>query len=243
MGKIKTKVVKRTKKKSTVDSNLNTTGELGNSITNVTIPTNLTPYDIFLRCLKRAENLIAFHSGDKNPNEEHFCDAYRASVVLTIAALDAYTRTVVIIKIKEKLKKKPKPSDSIYEYIKSIMSHDTLLETAMNETFFTEIETQISNDFQKKSFQGERKITHYMEYAGFKNIIGLVAKKTNLNEDNLKQELDKFTKRRHTIAHGGDYDINQIPFKELGIDKDFAQKCIKIVSEFTKTVNEICFKK
>ena len=65
------------------------------------IPDDLTPFDIFNRCIKRAENLINFHSEDKNPDEEHFCDAYRASVVLTIAALDAYTRTVTIIKIKE----------------------------------------------------------------------------------------------------------------------------------------------
>jgi hypothetical protein len=62
------------------------------------IPKSITPYDIFLRCIKRAENLINFHSDDKNPTEEHFCDAYRASVVLTIAALDAYTRTVTITK-------------------------------------------------------------------------------------------------------------------------------------------------
>jgi hypothetical protein len=203
----------------------------------------LTPYDIFVRCLKRAENLVSFHSDDKNPEEENFCDAYRAAVVLTIGALDAYTRTVVIVKIKEKLKRKPKSSDPIYSYIKSIMSHDTLLETAMNETFFSEIETQISDDFQKKSFQGERKITHYMEYAGYKNIIGLVAKKNNYNEHNLKQELDAFTKRRHAIAHGGDYDISQIPFKELEIKKEYALKCIKVVGEFTKTLNEICFKK
>lgn len=241
--KTKGQSVKRVRKEPSPD-NSSVTGELSDSNSTTTyIPTNLTPYDIFLRCIKRAENLIGFHSDDKNPDEEHFCDAYRASVVLTIAALDAYTRTVVIIKIKEKLKRKPKPTDPIYEYIKSIMSHDNVLESAMNDTFFNEIETQITNDFQKKAFQGERKITHYMEYAGYKNVIGQVAKKINHNEDNLKKSIDKFTKRRHTIAHGGDYDINQIPFKELEIKKEFAVECIKVVSEFTKTLNEICFKK
>ena len=207
------------------------------------IPLDFSAYDIFLRCIKRAENLINFHSDDKNPDEEHFCDAYRASVVLTIAALDAYTRTVAIIKIKEKLKKKPKLADPLCVYIKTIMSHDTLLECAMNDNFFAEIETQITSDFQKKSFQGERKITHYLELAGYKNIFGIVAKKNNTNEQNLKNDIDNYTKRRHTIAHGGDYDINQIPFKELHIKKDFALTCHKVVSEFTKSLNEICFKK
>jgi hypothetical protein len=123
------------------------------------------------------------------------------------------------------------------------MTHDGLLESAMNDSFFEEIEQQISDDFQKKSFQGERKITHYMELAGYKNIFGIVSKKNNLNEQNLKESIDRFTKRRHTIAHGGDYDINQIPFRELEIDKDFAKECHKIVSDFTKTLNEICFNK
>ncbi len=208
----------------------------------LSIPVSITPYDIFLRCIKRAENLINFHSDDKNPDEEHFCDAYRASIVLTIAALDAYIRTVTITKIREKLKRKLKVTDPLFQYIKSIMSHDGLLESAMNDCFFEEIERQISDDFQKKSFQGERKITHYMELAGYKNIFQLISKKDNLNEHNLKDSIDKFTKRRHTIAHGGDYDINQIPFKELEINKEFAKECHKIVSDFTKTLNEICFK-
>lgn len=209
----------------------------------VTIPVDLSPFDIFLRCIKRAENLINFHSDDKNPEEEHFCDAYRASVVLTIAALDAYTRTVAIIKIKEKLKRKPKANDPLCIYIKTIMTHDTLLECAMNDSFFIEIENQITNDFQRKSFQGERKISHYMELAGYKNIFGIVSKKDNSNEHNLKIKIDDFTKRRHTIAHGGDYDITQIPYKEIEIKKEYAVECHKIVSNFTKTLNEICFKK
>jgi hypothetical protein len=234
---------KGTGRKSKKKASATSTDSLGDITIVVAPPETLTPYDIFIRCIKRAENLINFHSDDKNPDEEHFCDAYRASVVLTIAALDAYTRTVAIIKIKEKLKKKPKATDPLCIYIKSIMTHDSLLECAMNDSFFTEIENQISNDFQKKSFQGERKISHYLELAGYKNIFGIVSKKNNSNEHNLKTRIDDFTKRRHTIAHGGDYDINQIPFKELEIKKDFAVECHKVVSEFTKTLNEICFKK
>jgi hypothetical protein len=208
-----------------------------------TAPSILTPFDIFVRCIKRAENLISFHKNDENPQADNYCDAYRAAIVLTIAALDAYIRTVAIAKIVEKLKKKPKMSDPLCVYIKEIMSHESLLESAMNESFFLEIETQITNDFQKISFQGERRISHYMELAGYKNIIGIVAKKRNTNEHNLKKSIDTFTKRRHTIAHGGDYDINQTPFKEIEIEKPFAVECIKIVSDFTATLNEICFKK
>jgi hypothetical protein len=226
-----------------ITSLTSTATSTGKATKPVSIPDSLTPYDIFLRCIKRAENLISFHSDDKNPEEEHFCDAYRASVVLTIAALDAYTRTVTIIKMKEKLKKKPKPTDPLYLYVKSIMSHETLLETAMNDTFFSEIENYISNDFQRKSFQGEKKINYYMSLAGYKNIIGSVATKSKYNEGLLKSDLDRYTQRRHTIAHGGDYDISQNPYKEIEIKKEYAIECLKVVKDFTLTLNDICFKK
>lgn len=229
-------------KVSSEEAKSNSTSDI-NGTKPISIPIDFTAFDVFMRCIKRAENLINFHSEDKNPEEEHFCDAYRASVVLTIAALDAYTRTVAIIKIKEKLKRKPKQTDPLCIYIKTIMTHETLLECAMNDNFFFQIETEIANDFQKKSFQGERKISHYMELAGYKNVFGMVSKKDNSNEHNLKTKIDDFTKRRHTIAHGGDYDINQIPYKEFEIKKDYAVECHKIVSNFTKTLNEICFKK
>lgn len=225
------------------DSRLNTIGGLNDSSSKVISPLNLTPYDIFLRCIKRAENLINFHSEDKNPDEEHFCDAYRASVVLTIAALDAYARTVAIAKIKEKIARKLKAKDPLRDYLKKIMTHDSLLESALNESFLTEIEAQISNDFHQKSFQGHENISEYMNLAGYPNIIGIVAKKKNLHEDILKADINKYTKRRHTIAHNGDYATNQTPYKELEIDKKFAQSCLALISDFTKTLDEIFFKK
>ncbi len=230
-------------KKTKTSISATSSGGISDSSIPPKIPETLTPYDIFLRCIKRAENLINFHKEEENPHEEHYCDAYRASVVLTIAALDAYIRTVTIAKIKEKIKKKPKMTDPLCVYIKSIMPHDSLLESAMNDSFFPEIEIQITNDFQKISFQGERKITHYMELIGFKNIFGIVARKLNTNELNLKSSIDEFTKRRHTIAHGGDYDINQIPYKEIDITKEFAINCQKTVTDLTFTLNDICFKK
>ncbi|MFM2224174.1 MAG: hypothetical protein RJA07_376 [Bacteroidota bacterium] len=230
-------------RKSKKDSSLTTIGEVSDVSTAPTIPPDLTPYTIFLRCIKRAENLINFHSSDANPNEEHFCDAYRASIVLTIAALDAYARTVAIIKIKERIANKLKAKDPLRAYLKKIMTHDCLLESSLNDSFISEIEIQISNDFHQKSFQGDEKITEYFTLAGLSNIIGAVAAKQNKNEKTLKEEINKYTKRRHTIAHNGDYATNQVPYKELEIQKEFAENCHKLISEFTKTLNEICFKK
>ncbi|MDD2287163.1 MAG: hypothetical protein PHQ11_17400, partial [Paludibacter sp.] len=59
----------------------------------------LSPLDVFEKCIKRAENLISFHTKTeeiKEISDQHYCDCYRAAVVLSISALDAFIRTIVI---------------------------------------------------------------------------------------------------------------------------------------------------
>ena len=62
----------------------------------------LSSYEVFEKCIKRAENLISFHSSTEKIeeiSEQHYCDCYRAAVVLSISALDAFVRKVVISEI------------------------------------------------------------------------------------------------------------------------------------------------
>lgn len=233
---------KRTGKMSKEKSLSTDTGNLGESKP-PEIPDMLSPYDIFLRCIKRAQNLVDFHASPEQKEEDKHFDAYRAAVVLSIAALDAFIRTIVIDKIKEKLIKQRKLPKELYTYIKNVMTHDTLIECARLDIFLQTISEQITIDFQTKSFQGERKISYYMELAGYKNIFSIVSEKANKFEKNLVLEIEKYTTRRHTIAHGGDYNINQTPYKENEISKSYAEGCINIVSEFAKHLNEICNKK
>lgn len=82
-----------------------------------------------------------------------------------------------------------------------------------------------------------------MELAGYKKIFVTVSEKANKFEKNLISDIEKFTTRRHIIAHGGDYNINQMPYKENDITRTYAEECISVVSEFAKHINEICNKK
>jgi len=54
---------------------------------------SITAYDVFEKCIVRTENLISVNDSTKEIeaiSEEHYCDCYRAVVVLTISALDAF---------------------------------------------------------------------------------------------------------------------------------------------------------
>ncbi len=239
----KTREVRESSPSSTV-----LTENLALSETTVAVLTkgeSLSPYDIFKRCIKRADNLLSFHKDGSAPeNDENFCDAYRAAIVLSISALDAFVRSLVIEKIKETLSNKSiQVPQKLSDYIKNLLNQDRLLEAARNYNLHEIVEKHIKEDFSTKSFQGEWKITVYMEIAGYKDIFQQVSADADINKEKLIGKLKQFTDRRHIIAHSGDYDLNQTPHSENSIDKKYAKECIDLVSKFAKHINEICQKK
>ena len=89
--------------------------------------TTLSSYDIFEKCIKRAENLVSFHTKTaelKDISEQHYCDCYRSAIVLSISALDAFIRTIIISEIRKKIiDKNNKLPTKLSEYIKSLMNY------------------------------------------------------------------------------------------------------------------------
>lgn len=206
----------------------------------------LSSYDIFEKCIRRAENLISFHTTtDKvvGISEEHYCDSFRAAVVLTISALDAFIRKVLVSEVRKAITDKKPLVPKLGDYIKSLLDQDKLLEAARNYDLLERVEVAIKADFETKSFQGEHNINKFMEMVGHKEIFSQVAVQVDINEKNLRKKLAIFTNRRHVIAHSGDYDLNANPHKENSIDKKYAEECIKAVSIFAKTIHEIVEKK
>lgn len=202
----------------------------------------LSSFEIFDKCIKRAENLVSVHdSTDKieEISDQHYCDFYRAAVVLSISALDAFIRKVIISEIAKILSSNTVLNDKLSEYIKNLLNQDKLLEAARKYDLLERVEKAVKEDFETKSFQGEWKITSFLEIVGYKNIFSEVSIKVDINERNLKKKLNIFTNRRHIIAHSGDYDLNQNPHIENDIDKAFAKDCIETVRLFAKTINEI----
>jgi hypothetical protein len=210
-----------------------------------TITPKLSPYDIFQRCIRRAQNLIDFHSEENgSKTDEHFCDAYRSAIVLSISALDAFIRAIVTEKINNILLDNSKElPEKLSAYLKGLLNQDKLLSAARKYNLQEVVDKHIKEDFGTKSFQGEWKIKTYMEIIGYTNIFKQVSEKADISETNLMRKLDIYTQRRHVIAHSGDYDLNSTTQTENTIEKKFAQECVDLVNKFAKHVNEICQKK
>jgi hypothetical protein len=204
---------------------------------------SVSSYDIFLACISRANNIVKLHKaahGKKAKPEKYLTDAHRAAVVLAISALDAFIRSLVVTKVRQLLSDKRKTiPDSLCALVKKLLKEDGLFDAARQYDLLERVEKALQGDFEKKSFQGTKVITEYLEMVGHKNVFHSVAIKAQINEDKLRDQLDEFTKRRHIIAHNGDLDLTENPPKEKAITKTYATDCIKLVSRIAKTINEM----
>lgn len=219
--------------------------------TETTQPTTLTPsvskalssLDIFKYCIERAKNLIKLHKaahGKATRPEKHFADAHRAAIVLAISALDAFIRSFVLSRTRKLLgEKKSVLPDSLLEHIKRFLKYDDLIEAARKDDLLDRVEKAFMNDFERRSFQGTKNIEEYLQMVGFSDVFHKVAIRAKLNEDSLKENLDRFTNRRHTIAHRGDYDLTQNPPIENRVTKKDANECIKLVSTIANCIYDM----
>lgn len=200
-------------------------------------------HKIFLLCIERAKNLLKIHKtahGNQARPEGYLSDAHRAAIVLSISALDAYVRTVCLERIRVIVADKSRELPAaLSAEIKKFLKDDHLLEAARKDDLLSRVEKAFRQDFERKSFQGVKSITECLQFAGFEDVFHAVAVAESLNEDNLKEELNSFTKRRHSIAHQGDYDLSQNPPVENTIRKSDAEGCIKLITKIAAAIHKL----
>lgn len=203
----------------------------------------VTCYRIFENSLKRAENLFRLRGESKAKTAKsipEIGDARRAAIVLAVAALDAYVRTFVVEKIMAKLADlNQQVPAQLKEQAKNFLGHDGLFDAARHGDLSSRLEKAFRESFEQKSFQGVKNIEEAMKLIGHENVFHIIACSASVNEDHLKRDLGRFTKRRHIIAHCGDYDLNQTPPKENDISDDEVGKCIETVKLMAAEIHKL----
>jgi hypothetical protein len=200
-------------------------------------------FKIFNSSIKRAENLLTINIDSEKKIlsiiEDKLLDSYRAVIVLSISALDAYIKTFLIVEIRQRLETKNLSSD-LKKYIKEeLFTKDTLHQHALESNFFEKVIERFDEDFEKRSFQGQKSIDKYMALAGFNNIFKLVSKSADKSADNLLSDIERFTQRRHLIVHCGDHDLNQTSVTEAKITEKEASDCIKLVTLIASEIHKL----
>lgn len=200
-------------------------------------------YKIFNSSIKRAENLLKINVDAKNKklsiSEDKLLDSYRAVIVLSISALDAYIKTFLIVEIRQRLNDKTLSPD-LKKYIKEeLFTKDTLHQHVLEANFFEKVIERFDDDFEKKSFQGQKSIEKYMSLAGFNQVFKLISKSADKSVDNLLSDIEKYTQRRHLIVHCGDHDLNQTTLTENKIAVSEASECVKLVSLIANEIHKL----
>lgn len=202
-----------------------------------------TPFAMFEQSIERAKNLLKIHEmahGEASRPPVLLADAHRASIVLAVSALDAYIRTLVVNKVLATLKDPSiQVSLKLREQLKQMLGQDELLDAARIGDLSTRVERALKDKMEESSFQGVAKITEAMKLIGHEDIFKTVARSASRNEQELKENVSRFTKRRHIIAHCGDYDLTQTPPTENTITKQEANECIKVMQMVAQEIEKV----
>ncbi len=203
----------------------------------------LNSYNIFDLCIQRARNLVKLHEavhGKAGKPEKYTSDAHRAAIVLAISALDAFVRDFVIARTRTLLASKAVALPAaLSAEIKKFLKDDVLIDAARKDDLLERVEKAFRGDFERRSFQGTKNIEEQLSIVGYDDVFHEVAVKAQLNEDKLREDLNRFTERRHAIAHRGDYNLTENPPKENVVNKKDAEDCIKLVSLIAKQMYEL----
>jgi len=204
-------------------------------------------FHIFSQSIQRSKNLLKIHDlahGKKAKPEKYLSDIHRAAVVLAISAMDAFICKFITTKISDLLsddsKEPPGPLLNKIREVTEKPKHTLIIDAVRKNNIRQLIEDILQEEYEKKIFQGTDSIERCMNIVGYKNVFKTIASKAKLNEDDMKNELNNYTKRRHIIVHRGDFDINENPPKtENTITKTYAKKCISLIEKIAKQINEL----
>lgn len=204
-------------------------------------------FKIFNSSIRRAENLLTINISSDNASllisEDKLLDSYRAVIVLSISALDAYVKTFLIVEIKRSLNEK-KLSADLKKYIKEeLFTKETLHQHVLEDNFYEKVIEKFDEDFEKKSFQGQKSIDKYMKLAGLNQVFKLISNSADKSVDKLHAAIENFTQRRHLIVHCGDHDLTQTTLTEIIISEKDASDCIKLVSLIASEIHKIATSK
>lgn len=200
-------------------------------------------FKIFNSGIKRAENLLSIDidsNGDSiSINDNKLQDSYRAVIVLSISALDAYIKTFLIVEIRKSLNEK-KLSKDLKTYIKDeLFSKEELHQVVLENSFYDKVIEKFDADFEKRSFQGQKSIDKFMRLAGFNQVFKQIANSADKSIDNLLSSIENYTQRRHLIVHCGDHDLTQTELTENEVKKDEASKCLELVKLIATEIHKI----
>jgi len=195
----------------------------------------------FERVILRSLNLVSLHDILRErlgtaDSPLDFSDLLRASVVLAVAAMDAYFTDVFAERLVPFLKKKGPTKDLAQLLGEAGLNTDVALELLSMERPFRRIRTLLESCLELHVTQRIDAINELFKAYGIPNLCEHVERK--LGRTQLCRRVDLLVERRHAIAHDGDLNSHG---RLMDINATWVKNKLQDVVIFVSTADEILY--
>lgn len=197
-------------------------------------------YNIFQKTIKRSNGLIQIYEKAKD-NEDfsgyNITDLIRSAVVLSVSGMDAYFTSRFTESLIPFIKKNGATKDLINILYEAGLDTEQALEMLTMNRPYRRVRTLVDQHLSKHVTQRFNVIDELFKIYGINNLSdnaeGLCGRKT------LKTRVERTVKRRHSIAHNGDYNSH---YRLKEINSKTIQKQIDDVELFVEKCEELIAK-
>lgn len=208
-----------------------------------TLPSSMPfrPHDAATHALTRAENLLdAANTADLPPAVAG--DMRRSSLVLAVAAVDAYMHRLIVDRfdmwgqIPGKLAERPIRLDQLVESGKA--SYRAARRPPFDNRPGVSVKNVLRNQLLSESFQSLRSIEDALTMAGASGLWGSIGSELGMTKAQISARLSPIVLRRNQIAHEGDYErldrprtprLNQMNHDEVLSDIQFLRDLVNAI--------------
>ena len=169
---------------------------------------------------------------------EDYDDLGRASIVLSVAAIDGYFTDAFLERLISFMESK-EPTDKLVEILgKAGIGTKEVLELLNKDNPHQRIKISIESYLEKFVTQKTEKVDDLFLAYNYKNICNSAANKCG--DENVLSALEEFVGRRHQIVHDGDY----LKDGQLrGFSQDLMTDQVQSIERFILAFDEILFKR
>jgi len=202
------------------------------------MPYNRRVKSRFKQSISQVDELLEVHqqlqTGPARSKSDHLL---RASLTMTVSALDTLVHELIINAIMFELKE----SKSVFKTNRITIDISVALESSI-ENRLRLIESSLRRQYSKRSFQSSRQIEEILATIGITKIWTKLSCLLGQSAEDIKTRLDLIVRRRNLIVHEGDLDQLHNPYeierKHIETSCEFCKSLTYgIIEEFTKMVD------
>lgn len=190
--------------------------------------------------IERARKLVGLYEEltDQGTDHEEIDDVLRASLVLSVGALDAFVHDRVgeqlIPYIRRSLKNDPDSLALVERELKSVEMREMLRWLTLKRPF-VQVRKVVEARLGAQSFQHPGKIEEAFQLIGKKGVWNQVAQDLGVTTSELKRKVASAAKRRNQVVHEGDREKSR---RKKGQKRPISRDEVKDVLELIENVGE-----